>query len=177
MSAHVRMSERWELWAASVGVSLYPLSLDKVLKYCLWLDQHECGPTVIPSVRSSIRWVSSRLAIDCPDLDDAKLVALQKEVVLNRATTLKEAVPVPMEVVRCMELFVAANDVPDAARLFVWWWLCLIYASLRFDDGIHVSPKELSFTEDGLFGVSWQTKVERKRRGTKFVVPIVRCPT
>ena len=72
-----------------------------------------------------------------------------------------------------MELYVAANDVPDAARLFVWWWLCLIYASLRFDDGIHVSPKELSFTDDGLFGVSWQTKVERKRRGTKFVVPIV----
>ena len=97
----------------------------------------------------------------------------EKEVVLNRATTLKEAVPVPMEVVRCMELYVAANDVPDAARLFVWWWLCLIYASLRFDYGIHVSPKELSFTDDGLFGVSWQTKVERNRRGTKFVVPIV----
>ena len=173
MSAHVRVWERWELWAASVGLSLYPLSLDKVLKYCLWLDQQECGPTVIPSVRSSIRWVSSRLAIECPDLDDAQLVALQKEVVLNRATTLKEAVPVPMEVVRCMELYVAANDVPDAARLFVWWWLCLIYASLRFDDGIHVSPKELAFTDDGLFGVSWQTKVERKRRGTKFVVPIV----
>ena len=26
---------------------------------------------------------------------------------------------------------------------------------------------------EGLFGVSWQTKTERKRRGTKFVVPDV----
>ena len=46
----------------------------------------------------------------------------------------------------------------------------MVFASLRFDDAIHVKPHELILTDEGLFGVAWQTKVERKRRGTKFVV-------
>ena len=151
---------------------VFPLSIEKVLKYALFLDGRECGPTVVPSLRSSIRWVTSRLAIDCPDLDDPQLIALQKEIVQRRATTLKEAVPIPIEVIRCLELFVC-SDAPDPARLFLWWWLCLVFTSLRFDDGVHVSPKDLQFLDDGLFGVSWQTKVERKRRGTKFAIPCV----
>ena len=122
-------------------------------------------------LRSSLRWVTSRLAIECPNLDDPQLLALQKEVVLKRAKTLKEAIPIPLEVVRCLEVYVMSEQ-PAPARLFVWWWLCLVYASLRFDDGVHVSPKELVLGDDGLFGVSWQTKVERKRRGTKFVSPL-----
>ncbi|CAL1136344.1 unnamed protein product [Cladocopium goreaui] len=48
----------------------------------------------------------------------------------------------------------------------------MIFASLRFDDAVHVKPHELILTDEGLFGVAWQTKVERKRRGTKFVVPM-----
>ena len=172
MAAHVRAWERFELWIVANHLTMFPLSLDKVLKYALYLDSRECGPTVIPTLRSSIRWVASRLAIDCPNLDDPLLVALQKEVVNKRATLLKEAVPIPMEVIRCMEIFVV-SEAPAAARLFVWWWLCLVFASLRFDDGVHVKPSELQLLNDGLFGVSWQTKVERKRRGTKFVVPRV----
>ena len=172
MSAYVRSWERFELWAASSSVSLFPLSVDKVRKYCLWLDDRECGPSVIPSFRSAVRWITSRLAMECPDLDDAQLVALQKSVVEKRARALKEAMPIPIELVRRIELYVV-SDAPDQGRLFMWWWLCLIFASLRFDDGIHVNPKDLVFTDNGLFGVSWQTKVERKRRGTKFVIPIV----
>ena len=48
-----------------------------------------------------------------------------------------------------------------------------MFASLWFDDAMHVRPDELVMNEEGLFGVAWQTKVERKRRGTKFVVPHV----
>lgn len=49
----------------------------------------------------------------------------------------------------------------------MWWVLCLIFASLRFDDGIHVKPRELHLADEGLFGVAWQTKVERKKVGTR----------
>ena len=49
----------------------------------------------------------------------------------------------------------------------------MIFASLRFDDAMHVKPSELVWDDQGLFGVAWQTKVERRRRGTKFVVPRV----
>ena len=38
----------------------------------------------------------------------------------------------------------------------------MIFASLRFDDAIHVKPRELNVEDQGLFGVAWQTKVERK---------------
>lgn len=117
--------------------------------------------------------MTSRLAFDCPNLDDPQLIALQKDIVQKRATTLREAVtvPIPVEVIRCLELFVC-SDAPDPARLFIWW-LCLVFASLRFDDGVHVSPRDLHLLDEGLFGVVWQTKVERKRRGTKFVIPRV----
>ena len=46
----------------------------------------------------------------------------------------------------------------------------MIYASLRFDDAVHVHTGSLHFQEDVLCGLCWQTKVDRKRRGTKFAV-------
>jgi hypothetical protein len=46
----------------------------------------------------------------------------------------------------------------------------MIYASLRFIDAMHVRPDSLEFKEQGLLGLAWQTKVERKRRGTRFMV-------
>ena len=49
----------------------------------------------------------------------------------------------------------------------------MIYASLRFDDGIHVNPDCLQFRGGVLLGVCWQIKVERKRRGSRFAVPEV----
>ena len=61
----------------------------------------------------------------------------------------------------------------NAERLFVWWILCMIFASFRFDDAVHVRPDELIMNDEGMFGVAWQTKVDRKRSGTKFVVPKV----
>ena len=110
-------------------------------------------------------------AIDLPDLDDRRLRALQESVISKRAKTLKEALPIPIEVVGLLEVFVCDVSKPEASRVFVWWILCMIFTSLRFDDAIHVRPCELVMQEEGLFGVAWQTKVDRKRAGTKFVVP------
>lgn len=104
--------ERFELWIVSQSIDVFPPSLEKVLKYALFLDSRECGPTVIPSLRLSIRWVTSRLAIDCPNLDAPQILAPQKEVVAKRATDLKEAVRIPIEVIRCLEIF-AASEHPD----------------------------------------------------------------
>ena len=137
------------------------------------LDQRECGPSVLPAFKTALKWVASRLAIELPDLDDRRLRSLQESVVVNRAKALKEAVPIPIEVVGGLEILVVGDSLPDAARIFVWWLLCMIFASLRFDDAVHVKPGELKMQEEGLFGVAWQTKVDRKRMGTRFVVPSV----
>ncbi len=173
MSAHIRAFEKFEMWASFEDISLFPITVDKVLKYALRLDQRECGPSVIPALRSSLRWVAARLALELPDLQDMRLKALQDKVISSRAKTLKEACPVPMLAVRALERYVLAEGEPDAARVFVWWILCMIFASLRFDDAIHVRPEELVWKEEGLYGVAWQTKVDRKRAGTRFIVPDV----
>ena len=171
MAGHVRTFERFEKWASAVGMVVHPLSIDKVLKYGMFLNGRSCGPSVLPTLRAAIKWICSKLAIDPPAFDDHRFLALQASVLSERATTLKEAVPIPIPVVKELEFFVCDEDRPLAARLFIWWILCLIFASLRFDDGVHVKPLELSFKDEGLFGVAWQTKVERKRVGTRFVVP------
>ena len=173
MAVHIKTFEKFEKWVYDHSMELYPLAVDKVLKYALGLDQQECGPSVVPALRMSIRWVTSRLDIDCPDLDDSRLVALTQKIVADRAKTLKEAVPIPIEVIGVMEQLVVEDTLANPARVFIWWLLCMVFASLRFDDAIHVRPKELIMLEEGLFGVAWQTKVDRKRAGTRFMVPKV----
>ena len=173
MSAHVRAFERFEHWALAQSIALYPLTVDKILKYCLALDQRECGSSVVPAFKTSVKWVASRLAIDLPDMDDQRLKAIQDQIVSARATTLKEAVPIPIAAVGALEGLVLNPNEFAQTRLFVWWLLCMVFASLRFDDAIHVKPSELVMKDEGLFGVAWQTKVERKRAGTRFMVPKV----
>ena len=173
MSAHIRSFEKFEMWADFEGISPFPITIEKVLKYALRLDQRECGPSVIPAFRSSLKWVAARLALQLPDLQDMRLKALQDKVISNRAKTLKEARPVPMIAVRALERYVVSEGEPEPARVFVWWILCMIFASLRFDDAIHVRPSELVWKEEGLYGVAWQTKVDRKRAGTRFINPDV----
>ena len=51
-----------------------------------------------------------------------------------------------------------------------WIILLGVCVSLCFDDLLHVSPKSLYLGPEGLEGVAWQTKVERRRRGTKFAI-------
>ena len=173
MTAHVRAVERYEHWAAFSDLEAFPLTVDKILKYALHLDSKFCGPTVIPSLKTSIKWAAARLVMEVPNLDDRRLRALQEKVVADRAKTLKEAKPIPIVVVVALEGLVLNESEGLAARVFIWWILCMIFASLRFDDAVHVNPNELIMKDEGLFGVAWQTKVDRKRVGTRFVVPKV----
>lgn len=171
MAAHIQSFERFEKWCAATHVSLYPLTIDRILKYCLFLDGTECGPSVLPNFRAEVKWVCARLAIEPPDFSDHRFVAIQNKVISERAKTLKEAIPFPLSVVMELETFVIDTNRAPASRVFVWWILCMVFASLRFDDAIHVRPGELQMKEEGLFGVAWQTKVDQKRMGTRFVVP------
>ena len=78
VAVRVRSFEKFEQWSACNFSELYPLTIDRVLKYCIHLDQRECGPSVIPAFKISFKWVASRLAIDLPDLDDRRLRSIQE---------------------------------------------------------------------------------------------------
>ena len=85
MAVHTRHLERFAQWATDRSLVFYPLTVDLLLKYLLWLDQKGCGPTVIPSVKAALIWVSSRLVISIPDTGDVRVTALEKDVIQNRA--------------------------------------------------------------------------------------------
>jgi len=171
LAVHVRHFERLQQFAVDKGLQLYPLSVDLILKYGLWLYNRNCGPTVIPSVRAAVSWVGRRLRIDLPQLADAQILALEDRCIQERAKELKEAVPIPLVLVGLLELFVMTQALRyPVACLYVGWILCMIYASLRFNDAVHVHTDSLHFVGEVLYGLCWQTKVERKRRGTKFAI-------
>ena len=109
----------------------------------------------------------------CPEMGDARLKALIDTVHAERGKELKEAIPLPPKLVISLEVMLPKLilEKKDAAAITVWWVLILIYASLRFDAGVHVAPSSLEMTSEALLGVVWETKVERKRRGTRFAVP------
>lgn len=172
---HVRAWEKMEEWTTQANLRTYPPSIMAVMRYCLHLQASGCGPAVLPALKHSIGWICKRLIMTCPDLNDPHLVAVIDRVHQEKGKELKEAIPLPGKIVMAMEIHMDTLRRKDKipGMLFVWWTLILIYSSLRFDDGVHVAPISLQLTDDGLFGVVWQTKVDRKRRGTRFAVP--RC--
>ena len=169
---NVRYWEKFEEWAGQKGVRIYPPTLLGITAYCLywmWSIHSACvqirGRMGVQEARNEPPYARlSRSTTEGHIVD---------QVHLERGKELKEAVPLPPQMVAAMELYVLTliKEKKDAAAIFLWWTLILIYSSLRFDDGVHVSPMSLQMTEDALLGMVWQTKVERKRKGTRFAVP------
>ena len=124
MAGHVRRFEKFELWADRNQVPLYPITIDKVVKYGLYLDEGKCGPTVLPSLRSSLKWVAFRTGIEVPPLNEALFTALEKKVFTERGKPLKEAAPFTIELVKAMEIFVR-----DSFLLSCNFYFCLVVTS------------------------------------------------
>ena len=104
-----------------------------------------------------------------PSLEAAALKAQQKEIFDRRGKPLEKAIAYPIPLVSAIEKFAMRNEFNEV-EVFVWWIPRMIFASLRFDDAIHVKLRELEYKGQGIFRVSWQTKTERKRRGAEVVV-------
>ena len=171
---NVRYWEKFEEWSIGHGLRVYPPTIVAVMRYALHLRDQGCGPSILPAFKYALGWICKRLVMQTPNMADPQLKAIIDEVYNLRGKELKEAVPVPPKMVLALELLCMRliKEKKDAAAIFVWWVLILIYASLRFDDGIHVAPLSLQMNQVTLFlGVVWQTKVERKKRGTRFAVP------
>ena len=170
---NVRNWEKFEEWAVAHNLRVYPPTIVAVMRYAVHLSDQGCGPAVLPSFKYAVGWICKRLAMFCPEMGDARLKALIDQVHADRGKELKEAVPLPPMLIVALEVFLARMIAENktAAAVTVWWVLILIYASLRFDDGVHVAPTSLQWVDNALLGVVWQTKVDRKRRGTRFAVP------
>lgn len=173
MRQNIRAWEKFDEWANEAEVNIYPPTDAVVAKYCLFMDRSNCGPSVIPAFFYAMGWVCRRLAMESPARMSPEVKGIIDKVYTERGKELKEAIPVRFEVVSALERFVVECFDKDqvALGIFCWWVLILIFASLRWDDGRHVAPHSLELNDDALLGMVWQTKVDRKRRGTRFAVP------
>ncbi|CAE7525787.1 unnamed protein product, partial [Symbiodinium sp. CCMP2456] len=142
-AGHNREPDAGGILSADERARLRLLVFTSGAPYAMELDTRECGPTVVPSLRTALKWVAFRTHIKMPSIETAEIKALEKKIFTERGKPLREATPFPIELVQAMEQFVvnAAHAAP--ARVFIWWVLCMIYASLRFDDAIHVKPHEI----------------------------------
>ena len=181
ISAHVRnwhhlewFFERQQAKGALLeSWTLYPPSWALVVAYMTERVKGGCGPTVPDAIGSSVKWICSKLVMDVPALDDACVVALKKEAIARVSATLKEAQPFPVYVIKFLEKVARTSPYHQGYRLIAGFTLCLIYASLRFNDALHIKVSSLQMSAGALRGICWQTKSERKRRGTPFAVPDV----
>ena len=165
LGTYVRHWERFADWASSKGLAVYPPEVKAVVKYILELDERGCGPTVITSVRSAIKWLGKRIGMVIPNMDDPQIKAVEMDVVERRAQEVRAAIALPIDLVRVMERYVVKfSDCKPQAACFVGWLLCMVYASLRFNDACHVKPDSLEMQDAGFFGLAWQTKVEKEAR-------------
>ena len=158
-------------------IYVYTPALNAIIAYCRDLDARKCGPSVIPAFRATVAWMCKKLIMTQPDLKNQILKAIELKVFDERGEELKKAKPFPIALVAAMETYVVMimkkkpEQVGKIIVLFVI--LIMIYASLRFDDMLHVKPRTMVLEKGVFYGVCWQTKVERKKRGTKFAAPAV----
>ena len=171
---HVLAWERFEKWAREIS-NVFPPTLPLLVAFAACLQKAGCGPSVIPSLRTSVGWICRRLGMEMPDTAAEPLLAIEADIVEMKGRELREAAPIHEELLRSLEIlmleWVQQKQVVRVIR--VWQLLCMIWASMRFDDALHIRPDSMQDSTHALLMVAWQTKTERKRKGTRYAVPKV----
>ena len=96
---HVRRFEGWEAWASS---AVFPVTIATLLPYLVSLYRRQCGLTVIPTMVTTVTWILRRLRLPPLPLPEPAFEAVRGRALQSRGAevrVLKEAVPVPMEIV------------------------------------------------------------------------------
>ena len=130
-----------------------------------------CGASTPDLIRSAVNWIVSKLMMPDVETNSSVFRALRAMAIDQLGKPIREAKPVNTALIKHLELRLEALE--DGPRLLCGIFLCVIYASLRFDGQRRVCPGDLAFSEGALRGTAWQTKVERARHGTRFAVPDV----
>ena len=180
IAAHVRSWEKMELWWATKllteGVSIadkpfYPVTGAMFDQYITSRTSSACGASTPDLIKAAVNWVATKLMMPEVNTNSSVFKALRAMAIDQYGKPVREAKPVHITLIKHLELMLA--NLEDGPRLLCGIFLCMIYASLRFDDQRHVCPGDLTFSEGALRGTAWQTKVERNRKGTRFAVPDV----
>ena len=133
----------------------------------MFLKYRGIKPTVPASMRGACIWVSNRLMMPVEDLEQNSLIpAIGATLSETKTMNLTTKKVVSVDQVKRMEHFMTREKPMEI--LFLGVFLIQIMASLRFDDLLHTAPELVTLVAGALLGVAWQTKVDRRRRGTKW---------
>ena len=170
LRTHTSAWTKFEEWAHDERP--FPFSMRRFRAFCAEKAKEGCGVSFIPAARAAAAWMGKRIGMEVPEIDDDLVKALQDQVVEQRGREIREAVPVPFGAIAALEL--ALHEWDNAGRhtdvVVAWWVLCMVWSSMRFDDALHIRPDTLQMGPCALTCRAWQTKVDRKRRGTCFAV-------
>ena len=176
IKVHVYSFLRIELFAARYGSesdTVYPVSGTLIIKYLLFLMDRSLRPTVPNTIRAAAIWVSSKLMMDTESIENTPFIgAISAHITELRTLNLNvKRVMTVDHVIKLEHLFLKILAQGwDTKALMTGFFLILGMASLRFDDLMHSAPELVVLVAGALMGVSWQTKVERSRRGTKWAM-------
>ena len=114
-------------------------------------------------------WIGRRFGVPTDEITASTLIAsIVSAVALTRKLKTEDKITWNLTDIELMEAAVLNETLSLPARLYIGMILLMTMASLRFDDALHSPPDLMSLRPGALYGVSWQTKVERKRKGTRF---------
>ena len=166
LRGHIRRFEVFEKLLSPEPA--WPLEMDKVLRYSAALS-HKPGFTL-----GTCSWILRRFQLPPLPLSNLMLEALKARVLERQGAETREvteAIRVPLKLAKLLEERVLLDESQQPVLVLVTLQiLTLMWVSMRFDDGLHFAPSSIVIKPEGRILRSWQTKTERKRRGTKYVI-------
>eukprot|EP00971_Amphidinium_carterae_P328265 6460038-Amphidinium_carterae.2 len=173
MRNYLREFERFEKWCEMREFAVWPWTEGTIARYAQERADQGCGPAVLPAFRAALSWIAKKLGHVIPPAVLPVLVGLEKQVRIDRSLPLREAVAMPLDMVRALEqLLCSEADISPGAAQFAFIVLFAVYGSLRFDDLLHIKPSSIANKSEGIVAEAWQTKTTRGR-ATKIVIPNV----
>jgi hypothetical protein len=174
IKGHVGMMQRLIKYVTLHGAAhdmVFPCSGSSIVRFLLYLRETSLKPTVPQAVRASVIWTSKKLMMPTDSIDDNPFIdALATSLSEAKRYVKRDKRVLSVESIKRLETFTAkgataTNTIPHTMAGF---YLILVYASLRCDDLIHCAPEVIRLISGAMLGVSWQTKVDRLRVGTKW---------
>ena len=164
---HIRRFEVFEKFLSPEPA--WPLEMDKVLR-CSAALSHKPGFTLIDSFVGTCSWILRRFLLPPLPLPNPMLSrprALDRQGVETREVT--EAIGVPLKLAKLLEKRMLLDESQQPVfALVTFQILTLMWASIRFDDGLHIAPSSSSLKV--LFFGPGRPRRSASGGGTKCVI-------
>ena len=163
----VRVWRKVRSWLAASGRPRFLVGVEgarDLIDYLEELAVGRCARSVPRAVSMALQFFEACGAVRVDDrISSHPLVVnaikdMERELALGSTRAKRRAPHYHGSVVAALERAVLDHALQPYKRVFCWWKLVRLWASLRFDDILHVRPQDVAFTDVGLSLTSHSTK-------------------